>query len=138
MVSRKIFVFRSHIGPHSCKARVDEDFWVHGWRVVIVQRSHLLLVALFIFRLMEINRLVADATYLFKSLQGFQSKGLTPYAISIQNEPQNSDTTYPSCTMSVAVEAQIGMALRSMMNNNGFGAVKIIGIQISSLCLFNY
>ncbi|KAJ4481148.1 glucan endo-1,6-beta-glucosidase [Lentinula aciculospora] len=67
------------------------------------------------------------ATYLFKCLQGFQNEGLTPYAISIQNEPQNSDSTYPSCTMSVAVEAQIGMALRSMMNNNGFGAVKIIG-----------
>nr|BAK52530.1 glucan endo-1,6-beta-glucosidase [Lentinula edodes] len=73
------------------------------------------------------NEVTFYATYLFKSLQGFQSKGLTPYAISIQNEPQNSDTTYPSCTMSVAVEAQIGMALRSMMNNNGFGAVKIIG-----------
>ncbi|KAJ4001156.1 glucan endo-1,6-beta-glucosidase [Lentinula boryana] len=73
------------------------------------------------------NYVTSYATYLFKCLQGFQSKGLTPYAISIQNEPQNSDTTYPSCTMPVAVEAQIGMALRSMMNNNGFGAVRIIG-----------
>ncbi|KAJ3835095.1 glucan endo-1,6-beta-glucosidase [Lentinula raphanica] len=73
------------------------------------------------------NFVSSYATYLFKCLQGFQSKGLTPYAISIQNEPQNSDTTYPSCSMPVSVEAQIGMALRSMMNNNGFGGVRIIG-----------
>ncbi|KAF5392009.1 hypothetical protein D9757_003254 [Collybiopsis confluens] len=67
------------------------------------------------------------ANYLLKSLQGFQSQGLTPYAISIQNEPQNSDSTYPSCTMAVAVEAQIGIALRTLMNNNGFSSVKLIG-----------
>ncbi|GAW00393.1 glycoside hydrolase family 30 protein [Lentinula edodes] len=81
-------------------SRVDEDFWVHGWRVVIVQRSHLL-------RHIPLQ---------------------IPTGLS-------DDTTYPSCTMSVAVEAQIGMALRSMMNNNGFGAVKIIGFDHNCISL---
>ncbi|KAF9074611.1 glucan endo-1,6-beta-glucosidase [Rhodocollybia butyracea] len=67
------------------------------------------------------------ANYLLKCLQGFQSKGLTPFAISIQNEPMNSDTTYPSCSMTVAVEAQIGIAFRALMNDNGFGDVLLIG-----------
>eukprot|EP00914_Ancora_sagittata_P010913 GHVO01021335.1.p1 GENE.GHVO01021335.1~~GHVO01021335.1.p1 ORF type:complete len:527 (-),score=31.84 GHVO01021335.1:146-1726(-) len=67
------------------------------------------------------------ANYLLKCLQGFQTQGVTPYAISIQNEPQNSDSTYPSCTMTVAVEAQIGTALRTLMNSNGFSSVKLIG-----------
>ncbi|KAE9400866.1 glucan endo-1,6-beta-glucosidase [Gymnopus androsaceus JB14] len=69
------------------------------------------------------------ATYLLKCLQGFAAEGLTPYAIGIQNEPQNSDTTYPSCSMTAAVEAQIGIALRTLMNNNGFSATKIIGFE---------
>ncbi|KAJ7147263.1 glucan endo-1,6-beta-glucosidase [Mycena filopes] len=35
--------------------------------------------------------------YLLKCLQGFKSEGITSlYAISIQNEPQNSQTSYPS------------------------------------------
>lgn len=31
------------------------------------------------------------ANYLLKCLQGFKSQGITVYAISIQNEPENSD-----------------------------------------------
>ncbi|KAF5362729.1 hypothetical protein D9758_011677 [Tetrapyrgos nigripes] len=72
------------------------------------------------------NMLTPYATYLFKCLQGFRDHGITPYAISIQNEPRNSDTTYPTSTLTPAQEAQIGQALRSLMNNNGFGSVKII------------
>ncbi|KAH8115004.1 glycoside hydrolase [Phellopilus nigrolimitatus] len=69
------------------------------------------------------------ANYLYKCVQGFASKGITPYAISIQNEPQNSDTTYPTALVSVAQEAQIGTALRSLLNNNGFSGVNIIGYE---------
>ncbi|KAJ7260891.1 glycoside hydrolase [Mycena haematopus] len=70
------------------------------------------------------------ANYLLKCLQGFKSEGITSlYAISIQNEPENSDSTYPSTTMSAAVEAQIGIALRTLMNNNGFSTVKLIGYE---------
>ncbi|KAK7441836.1 hypothetical protein VKT23_016497 [Stygiomarasmius scandens] len=66
------------------------------------------------------------ATYLLRCLQGFQNKGIPLYAISIQNEPQNSNPTYPTATLTAAQEAQIGMALRSLMNNNGFGCVRLI------------
>ncbi|KAJ6476301.1 glycoside hydrolase [Mycena sanguinolenta] len=70
------------------------------------------------------------ANYLLKCLQGFESEGITSlYAISIQNEPENSDSTYPSTSMPVAVHAQIGIALRTLMDNNGFSNVKLIGYE---------
>ncbi|KAG7447217.1 glucan endo-1,6-beta-glucosidase [Guyanagaster necrorhizus] len=69
------------------------------------------------------------ANYLLKCLQGFQNNGIPLYAMSIQNEPENSDSTYPSCTMPVSVEAQIGTALRTLMNDNGFSSVKLIGYE---------
>ncbi|KAI0755082.1 glycoside hydrolase superfamily [Daedaleopsis nitida] len=47
------------------------------------------------------------ANYFLKSLQGFQSKGNNVYAIGIQ-------------------EAQIGQALRSLMDQNGFSGVRIV------------
>ncbi|KAH8104653.1 glycoside hydrolase [Cristinia sonorae] len=67
------------------------------------------------------------AQYLLKSLQGFQSHGIPVYAVSIQNEPQNSNPTYPTCKISASQEAQIGLALRPLLNNNGFSSTKIIG-----------
>ncbi|PSR70551.1 hypothetical protein PHLCEN_2v13590 [Hermanssonia centrifuga] len=63
------------------------------------------------------------ASYLLKSLQGFQSHGITAYA----NEPENSNPTYPTCIVTATQEAQIATALRTLMNNNGFSGVKIIG-----------
>ncbi|KIY71901.1 glycoside hydrolase family 30 protein [Cylindrobasidium torrendii FP15055 ss-10] len=69
------------------------------------------------------------ATYLLKCIQGFNSKGFSLYAISIQNEPQNDNPTYPTSTLTPATEAQIGIALRSLMDNNGFGGVKLIGYE---------
>jgi O-glycosyl hydrolase len=65
-----------------------------------------------------------------KALQGFQSQGITSlYAISIQNEPENSNPTYPTALVSAAVEGQIGTVLRNLMNNNGFSKVKLIGYE---------
>ncbi|KAJ7079601.1 glycoside hydrolase [Mycena belliarum] len=70
------------------------------------------------------------ANYLLKCLQGFKSEGITSlYAISIQNEPQNSNPTYPTTTMTVTVHAQVGIALRALMNSNGFSTVKLIGYE---------
>ncbi|KAF7331172.1 Glucan endo-1,6-beta-glucosidase [Mycena sanguinolenta] len=70
------------------------------------------------------------ANYLLKCLQGFKSEGITSlYAISIQNEPENSDSTYPSTSMPVSVHAQIGIALRTLMDDNGFSTVKLIGYE---------
>ncbi|KAF8883226.1 glycoside hydrolase family 30 protein [Infundibulicybe gibba] len=71
----------------------------------------------------------AYPTYLLKAVQGFQNKGIPVYAISIQNEPQNSDPTYPTCTMTPAVEGQIGNGLRSLLNNNGLSGVKVVGYE---------
>jgi O-glycosyl hydrolase len=62
-------------------------------------------------------------------LKGFQAEGITPYAISIQNEPENSDASYPSMTLDAATEAQIGQALRALMNDNGFGDTLLIGYE---------
>ncbi|KAI0321320.1 glycoside hydrolase [Amylostereum chailletii] len=67
------------------------------------------------------------ATYFLKTLQGYQSKGITVYAVSIQNEPENENDSYPTCTMPVSVMAQVGTQLRTLMNNNGFSGVKILG-----------
>ncbi|KAF8896227.1 glycoside hydrolase family 30 protein [Infundibulicybe gibba] len=71
----------------------------------------------------------AYPTYLLKAVQGFQNKGIPVYAISIQNEPQNSNPTYPTCTMTPAVEGQIGSGLRSLLNNNGLSGVKVVGYE---------
>ncbi|KAG2034172.1 glycoside hydrolase family 30 protein [Suillus americanus] len=78
------------------------------------------------------------ANYLLKSVQAFSDKGVPIYAISIQNEPENSDTTYPTCDMPVATEAQIGLALRTLLNNNGFSGVKIIGYEHNWVDAANY
>ncbi|KAG6868840.1 hypothetical protein C0993_009377 [Termitomyces sp. T159_Od127] len=70
-----------------------------------------------------------DPTYLLKAVQGFQSKGIPIYAISIQNEPENSNPTYPTSTLTPAVEGQIGTALRTLLNNNGLSNVRVIGYE---------
>src|SRR5258707_14341686 len=47
-----------------------------------------------------------------------------------QNEPQNSNPTYPTCTMTPDMEGQIGSSLRSLLNSNGLSNVKIIGYEV--------
>ncbi|KAG1816364.1 glycoside hydrolase family 30 protein [Suillus subaureus] len=78
------------------------------------------------------------ANYLLKSVQAFSDKGIPIYAISIQNEPEYSDSTYPTCNMPVATEAQIGLALRTLLNNYGFSGVKIIGYDHNWVDAANY
>lgn len=50
--------------------------------------------------------------------------------ILMQNEPQNSNPTYPTCTMTSDVEGQIGTSLRSLLNANGFSGINIIGYEV--------
>ncbi|KAH9847930.1 glycoside hydrolase [Lenzites betulinus] len=75
------------------------------------------------------------AKYLLKSLQGFQSHGIYAHAIGIQVRYAFSssfglaDTTYPSTYMAAYQEAQIGAALRSLMDDNGFSSVRIVGYE---------
>jgi hypothetical protein len=42
---------------------------------------------------------------------------------------KNNNPTYPTCAMTPSVEGQIGNALRTLLNNNGFSATKIIGYE---------
>ncbi|KJA25337.1 glycoside hydrolase family 30 protein [Hypholoma sublateritium FD-334 SS-4] len=69
------------------------------------------------------------STYLLKAVQGFQSKGFPIYSTSVQNEPQNSNPTYPTCMMTYDVEGQIATSLRSQLDSNGLSGVKIIGYE---------
>lgn len=69
------------------------------------------------------------ATYLYKCLQGFISRGIRPYAISIQNEPQNINPTYPTSSYTPALEAQVARSLRSKMKLNGLAGIKVIGYE---------
>ncbi|KAJ7151952.1 glycoside hydrolase family 30 protein [Mycena filopes] len=71
----------------------------------------------------------AYPTYLLKAVQGFTNQGIKIYAISVQNEPQNDNPTYPTCTMTPAIEGQIGAALRTLLNNNGLSTVKLVGYE---------
>ncbi|RXW16993.1 hypothetical protein EST38_g8860, partial [Candolleomyces aberdarensis] len=70
------------------------------------------------------------AHYLFKSLQGFQKKGITPYAISVQNEPMYESNTYPSAKFTPQTEAQVGRALKDLMKGSaGLSNTKLIGFE---------
>ncbi|KAJ7736045.1 glycoside hydrolase superfamily [Mycena maculata] len=71
----------------------------------------------------------SDPTYLLKAMQGFENIGIPIFAISVQNEPQNSNPTYPTSTLTPATEGQIGAGLRTLLNNNGLSGVKIIGYE---------
>ncbi|EAU87747.2 glycosyl hydrolase family 30 [Coprinopsis cinerea okayama7 len=67
------------------------------------------------------------AHYLLKALQGFKGKGITAYAISIQNEPGHDNPTYPTARLSVEMEAQVGRILKGLMRANGWSGTKLIG-----------
>lgn len=70
-----------------------------------------------------------DAIYLLKCLQGFVSLGIRPYAISVQNEPQYSNPTYPTASFTPDIEGQVARALRGAMENNGLADIKLIGMK---------
>ncbi|KAK2465514.1 hypothetical protein APHAL10511_002406 [Amanita phalloides] len=69
------------------------------------------------------------ARYLFKCLQVFISLGVRPYAISVQNEPQYSNPTYPTTRFTPTLEGQVARALRYLMKTNGLADIKLIGYE---------
>lgn len=77
---------------------------------------------------------LSDSTYLLKAVQAYQAKGLPVTAVSIQNEPENSDSTYPSCSMTAAVQAQIAKSLRTLLDNNSLSDIKVIGYEVGVSC----
>lgn len=56
-------------------------------------------------------------------------RGLRPYSVSCQNEPQHSDPSYPTMLLPVMQEAQVGKVLRSLLDSYGYNDVKIIGYE---------
>ncbi|KAF7972752.1 hypothetical protein HWV62_17118 [Athelia sp. TMB] len=54
---------------------------------------------------------------------------ITLIEMRYKNEPENSDPSYPSTLMPAAIEAQIGIALRSLMNANGYSSVHLFGFE---------
>lgn len=75
------------------------------------------------------SRGLLDLTYLLNAVKSYASMEFRVYAASrlllrcltvntnIQNQPENSDTTYGSATMTAAVE--VGMASRTLLDHNG-------------------
>ncbi|KAF8595136.1 glycoside hydrolase family 30 protein [Ceratobasidium sp. AG-I] len=78
------------------------------------------------------------AQYLLKTVQQLKAKGFAVYALNIQNEPENPNTTYPTTSMPYTQEAAIGQALRPLLDNNGYSAVKIIGFEHNWVHAGNY
>ncbi len=80
------------------------------------------------------NMITADfpsfAQYFVKYLQAYQQQGIPVYAISAQNEPLNSTSSYPSESLSAADESDfIGNHLGPTLNSAGLNQVKIFGYE---------
>ncbi len=70
----------------------------------------------------------AYASYFVKYVQAYENKyGLPIYMVSLQNEPETCNSTYPTMNMTPTDEATFAVALRSALDASGLGAVKILG-----------
>jgi glucosylceramidase len=80
------------------------------------------------------NILTADfaslAQYFTRFIDAYQQQGIPIYAVSMQNEPLNSTTSYPSAYVASSDEANfIGNYLGPALAGAGLGAVKIFGYE---------
>jgi O-glycosyl hydrolase len=74
--------------------------------------------------------------YLVKSVQGFKnSLGVTPWALSVQNEPTNP-TAYPSMSLDSSDESTVLGSLRGRLAQEGLGSVQLWGHE-DNYALFN-
>jgi glucosylceramidase len=70
------------------------------------------------------------AQYFVKFLQAYQQRGIPIYAISVQNEPQNSVDTYPSELLSATDESDfIANHLGPALNTAGLTQTKVFGYE---------
>ena len=70
------------------------------------------------------------AQYFVRFLQAYQQSGIDVYAIAVQNEPLYSTGSYPTAMLDESVEADfIANELGPALQNNGLGAVKILGYE---------
>ena len=70
------------------------------------------------------------AQYFVLYVQAYQQAGIPVYAISVQNEPLNSTSSYPSEYLAASDESDfISNYLGPALNNAGLGAVKILAYE---------
>jgi len=70
------------------------------------------------------------AQYFVLYLQAYQQAGIPVYAISVENEPLNSTSSYPSEYLAASDESDfIGNYLGPALNNAGLGTVKILAYE---------
>ena len=70
------------------------------------------------------------AQYFVRFLQAYQQSGIDVYAIAVQNEPLYSTVSYPTEMLDESAEADfIANELGPALQNNGLGAVKILGFE---------
>ena len=80
------------------------------------------------------NIITADfpalSQYFVRFIQGYQNAGIPIYAVSMQNEPLNSNNGYPTAYVDSSDEANfIGGYLGPDLSNSGLGGVKIFGYE---------
>jgi glucosylceramidase len=80
------------------------------------------------------NVITADfpslAQYFTRFIDAYQQQGIPIYAVSMQNEPLNSTSSYPSASVASSDEANfIGSFLGPALSAAGLGSVKIFGYE---------
>jgi glucosylceramidase len=61
----------------------------------------------------------ALAKYFRKFVEAYKVQGIPIYAVTLQNEPQHSQNSYPTCIVSSAQEAQLAQAVKQEMMAGG-------------------
>jgi len=70
------------------------------------------------------------AQYFTRFIDAYQQQGIPIYAVSMQNEPLNSTSSYPSASVASSDEANfIGSFLGPALSAAGLGSVKIFGYE---------
>jgi glucosylceramidase len=70
------------------------------------------------------------AQYFVRFIKAYQEQGIPTYAVSMQNEPLNSNAGYPTAYVASSDEANfIGNNLGAAMAAAGLGSVKILGYE---------
>ena len=67
--------------------------------------------------------------YLHRAVAAVRNAGFNVYAVSVQNEPEHENPTYPTCIMSASQYATIGNNLKNTLNSNGLGSVKVLAYE---------
>jgi glucosylceramidase len=72
------------------------------------------------------------AQYFADFVAAYAAAGIPVAAVSMQNEPETCDSSYPTMNMAPADQSNFAVALRSALNNAGFGSVQIIAGEVDN------